>query len=207
MSDQRLRDLERRYRESGAPSDEADFLREAVRAGRLEERLLLIAGDLGHPAARGALDLDPISAQEVEGLGHLLRERWGQWELVNISHALARRVFPAHATGSEVGGELRAALESVAAWLKSPGSDSRSELYRLGRGNHSLEELAAWAGGPAWGVIQAAIWTLTRAPYRGSAKSERAYQAPGLALAILGIEGYLEVVAELMTPRLLRELT
>ena len=44
MSDARLRELERRWRESGSTEDEAAYLRERVRVGDLtQERLELAA--------------------------------------------------------------------------------------------------------------------------------------------------------------------
>ena len=44
MSDQRLRELERRWKESGSPDDEAAYLLERVRVGDLtRERLHLAA--------------------------------------------------------------------------------------------------------------------------------------------------------------------
>ena len=44
MSDQKLRDLERRWKETGSPDDEAAYLLERVRAGELSrERLELAA--------------------------------------------------------------------------------------------------------------------------------------------------------------------
>jgi hypothetical protein len=55
VSDARLRELERRFRETGAPDDEAAWLRERLRAGELEERLLRLADRLRHPAAALAL--------------------------------------------------------------------------------------------------------------------------------------------------------
>ncbi|MBL4848912.1 MAG: hypothetical protein JKY65_25600 [Planctomycetes bacterium] len=203
MSDQKLREFERRYQESGEASDEADFLREAVRVGRIEERLLGIACDLGYPPARLAFDTAPITPAEIEDLGQTLRERWGHWELVNFSAALARRLVPSEETESEIGRDVRAALECVAAWLEQPRWIGL--LYHLSRWHHSIEELEAWAGAPAWSAIQHTIWTLTDPrPRRVDPKTRRANGAPRCAFVALGLASFLEVVSEVVTPRLYR---
>lgn len=59
MSDDRLRDLERRWRAGGAPEDDARLLRERVRAGALAAADLELAARLGHPAACAALARGP----------------------------------------------------------------------------------------------------------------------------------------------------
>lgn len=51
MSDQRLRALERRWRETGSIADEADYLLERVRVGELEQEWLELAASCGHAAA------------------------------------------------------------------------------------------------------------------------------------------------------------
>lgn len=51
MSDAKLRDLERRYRETGAVPDEAAWLAERVRVGTLEPQVLALCAHLGHAAA------------------------------------------------------------------------------------------------------------------------------------------------------------
>jgi hypothetical protein len=56
VSDERLRELERRWTETGSVEDEAVFLLERVRAGVLRQGDLWVAALLGSPAARrGAL--------------------------------------------------------------------------------------------------------------------------------------------------------
>jgi len=55
VTDARLRDVERRWRETGALEDEAAFLRERVRAGVLDDDRLRLAAYVGHAASRLAL--------------------------------------------------------------------------------------------------------------------------------------------------------
>lgn len=51
MSDERVRELERRWRESGTVEDEAAYLRERVRVGDLSQERLELAALVGHKAA------------------------------------------------------------------------------------------------------------------------------------------------------------
>ena len=51
MSDERLRELERRWKETGAAQDEAAYLLERVRVGELERGRLELAGYCGYEAA------------------------------------------------------------------------------------------------------------------------------------------------------------
>ncbi len=51
MSDERLRELERRWRASGSDDDEAALLAERVRVGELMEANVRLAAALGYPAA------------------------------------------------------------------------------------------------------------------------------------------------------------
>ena len=58
MSDERLRELERRWKETGSVEDEAAWLSERVRAGELTEERLRLAAALGQPAAVAASGSD-----------------------------------------------------------------------------------------------------------------------------------------------------
>jgi hypothetical protein len=55
MSDERLRALERRWRETGTVQDEAAYLLERVRVGDLRESRLELAAHVGHQAAGMAI--------------------------------------------------------------------------------------------------------------------------------------------------------
>jgi hypothetical protein len=199
VADQRLRELERRYRESGDPTDAADLIRGSVRGGHLEQRLVDIASELGFWPARLVTGTDPISAGEVEGMGRRLREHWGQWELVRLSLSLSRRlVSPSDHT--ETATLVRAILDAIEVWLGSVEGEAKSAVWREAR-TLSLEDLFAWSGESTGRAIQHTMWSVTRLPMKG-APTTRAYEAPRLALEVLGLEAYLEVVAEIMIPRL-----
>lgn len=68
MSDAGLRELERRWRASGAPGDEARVLAERLRQGALSRERLELAAHVGHVAAREALGVVPA--------GRLPLARW-----------------------------------------------------------------------------------------------------------------------------------
>lgn len=58
VSDQRLRELERKWRESGSLMDEAAYLRERVRVGDLTQERLELAAAFGHAPSRIATGCD-----------------------------------------------------------------------------------------------------------------------------------------------------
>lgn len=59
MSDRRLRELERRWRDAGGSAEQAEWLRARLRAGELDGDRLELAAWCGHAAARLALDWPP----------------------------------------------------------------------------------------------------------------------------------------------------
>jgi hypothetical protein len=67
MADDRLRELERTFRRTGAVADEAVWLRARVQAGELTEGRLRLLAHLGHPAAVGLAPPGP-NPLEVAGL-------------------------------------------------------------------------------------------------------------------------------------------
>jgi hypothetical protein len=76
MSDQKLRDLERRWRETGTVEDEAAYLLERMRVGELSSEKLELAAFCAHEGARRALGSDaPALPTEVEAWLIGLRDR------------------------------------------------------------------------------------------------------------------------------------
>lgn len=65
MTDALLRDLERRWRESGTVDDETRYLLERVRVGHLQERGLIIAAGLGHEASKRIAPAIGLGALEL----------------------------------------------------------------------------------------------------------------------------------------------
>jgi hypothetical protein len=109
MSDQRLRDLERRWRETGTVEDEAAYLLERVRAGDLSRERLEIAAYLGHEGA--AMALAPTRIELLwDGQRANLNTLFGRDPTLplRVGHALVETVC-----GSESGEQCRLELPAV----------------------------------------------------------------------------------------------
>src|SRR4051812_34939207 len=91
MSDAHLRELERRWKETGSVEDEARLLAERVRTGALSEMRLELAAYCGHAASRRVARTDepPNFSAWLAGL-----ERFGGEALVRALTQLARRALP-----------------------------------------------------------------------------------------------------------------
>lgn len=135
MSDQSLRDAERRWAETGSVDDEVRVLVERVRHGMLLRERLEFAAACGHEAAARALHaLSPAPASVVSrwmrGVTHLFRSstefggllRFGQPVVVRAAVAAARLapVPGAVAPAADVRGATSEALRATEAWLACP---------------------------------------------------------------------------------------
>lgn len=89
MTDARLRDLERRSRETGSVEDEAAYLLERVRAGTLTRERLELAAYCGHDGARRALGDTKATRIGVKRWAVGLR-RWGREASTRGAIAAAR---------------------------------------------------------------------------------------------------------------------
>ena len=202
MSDARWREAERAFRESGGREAEALYLVEATRAGALEARRIEQCADLGYPPARLALGQEPLEDAEIEGLGSLLRNRWGQWLLVEASLALTRALRPPEEFASGPGLLATEALSAVGAWLALP------ERPQVGPVRTSLRavdepEFATWAGEAFAGALLHTLRAVSWPPPRGS-WSTVGYLAPWHALSALGRPRWDEVLALEVVPGLLQ---
>lgn len=99
MSDARLREAERRWRESGAAEDEAAWLRERVRAGELGDDRLRLAAYVGHRPSVLALGAVPPAPAYVQAWVYGL-ERWGEEACLRAAIAAARRACACLRPGS-----------------------------------------------------------------------------------------------------------
>jgi hypothetical protein len=119
VSDQRLRELERRFRATGDAQDEAAWLAERMRLEPGLESRLAAAACAGHPAARAVLALRPaVTTRLLEWTEALARH--GQQVLVVATGAALQPIV----SGSERGGvsdqDTRHALAVAAAWVVDP---------------------------------------------------------------------------------------
>lgn len=129
MSDQRLRELERRWRETGDVEDEAAYQRERLRCGELARAKLEAAGLLGHPAAQWLL---PETSQAI-ALEAVVRAFLG--ELEQEPAPPTRGVHPSWAP------RLEALAEQVRAYDPVLGSLVAAAQSLVARGQ-ALENLA-----------------------------------------------------------------
>ncbi|MBX3465907.1 MAG: hypothetical protein KF878_03285 [Planctomycetes bacterium] len=123
MSDARLRELERRWRRTGAVDDEALYLAERARAGDLAAERLALAAALGHEAARRAAPSPPatdddqrlVKAVSTCGVEALVRAQvaLARWSLGALAMARDRPPEPALAAAA-------LAIGAAEAWLRCP---------------------------------------------------------------------------------------
>lgn len=113
MSDDRLREIERRWKETGAVEDEAAWLLERLRVGAITGIDLELAAILGHHASARALADRPMSAQ-----ARLLIERatGADWRTRSAarSHAWQLTLERLDARGSECHARVYTALARLA---------------------------------------------------------------------------------------------
>jgi hypothetical protein len=115
MSDTKLRDLERRWRETGAVGDEAAYLLERVRVGDLSRQRLELAAYCGHDplALNRSLAWPPPSLLPwVRGLVPWGRGVWVVAALTAARVAVRQR-----------GWELPESLAAAQEWLDEPSAD------------------------------------------------------------------------------------
>lgn len=122
MSDERLRALERRWREAGSAEDEAAWLQERVRTGALTQGAVELAALAGHRAARAVTGArhDDLASDEA-----WLRAIGARSEVavVRIARAAAGHVVDAHAAAGRAipaARNMADVMASVDAWLTCP---------------------------------------------------------------------------------------
>lgn len=128
MSDAKLRELERRWKETGALADEAAYLRALVARGELSPTRLNLAAWVGAPAARAAAGLPAGPGSDARGLRALadgvsrvlgaLRHE----EMVAFAAACVR---PHLAALEPLVPGTAAFLHAVDVWLACPCDDHR----------------------------------------------------------------------------------
>ena len=125
MSDQRLRELERRWRETGSVEDEAAYLRERVRVGDLTQERLELAAYCGHEGAKRSVNLSGVPLLNfldwTLGLG-----RWGETATTFAALTLAEAVLP-FVPGDQVASCL-GAIAAKRSLISSPCHSSHGQL-------------------------------------------------------------------------------
>jgi hypothetical protein len=124
--DERLRELERRWKQTGAVADEAACLQERLRLGELERDRLDLAAHAGYEGALlagGAPAPDPALAARLRGL-----ERWGHPVLVRGCLAITAAAIPQAPAGPirEACDSLQSAAES---WLQEGSFETWQRVF------------------------------------------------------------------------------
>jgi hypothetical protein len=126
MSDARLRELERRWRETGSVQDEAAYLIERKRGGTLSAETLDLAAFLGHAAAVEATG--PVSESAGGDWFATLLQRLGPGAAVRVAAAFAQEALSVWESAVPEDRRPRHSVEAALRWAEScPVSDDAVE--------------------------------------------------------------------------------
>jgi hypothetical protein len=130
MSDARLRELERKWKETGAVGDEAAYLLERMRVGDVTRDRLEFAAYCGHEAARRVVGGESGQSGPEQLLAGVTSKRWGAdmtaealraaLEVCGAAFERAGELTPPHRTSTALGEvkftaqRLGAAVEGLA---------------------------------------------------------------------------------------------
>lgn len=153
MTDTKLRELERRWRETGSVEDEAAYLLERVRVGSLLTEHLELAAFVGHAGAAAALNLPVLAVPRdcIELARGLLN--WGAEPLVGAVAAFAQNGLFQTASPVSQSELLEAALAALA-WSRCPCAlhadlaacaSEKAAAAAIQLVHEELFEAAAWA--------------------------------------------------------------
>ncbi len=143
MSDEKLRELERRWKESGSVEDESAWLRERVRVGDLAPSKLQLVAELGDPAAQHALGHASVglAGEEFNGLAS-----WEKEFMIRAGVAALWVGLSVWEVYREDDG-LQRLLTLACEWVVSPSPELATEVLRAARavggasGMGSLDEV------------------------------------------------------------------
>lgn len=145
MTDDRLRELERRWKETGSVEDEAAWLSERVRAGYVTHDQVLVAAYLGLPPARLALGADaptiPSANRDwVSGLRHFAK-------IVSVVGAVtvARNQLHIWTEWAPGDGRPGLAIEAASAWIQCPCDDHARAAEAAYEAAHAASRLTVAA--------------------------------------------------------------
>jgi hypothetical protein len=163
VSDERLREAERKWKETGSVDDEARYLLERVRVGDLTQERLELAAYCGHEASRVAtVSVTERQGTEPETWAESLLGRFGRDALLVAALAAANATL-VDWESMDWGNDLvstryksgpRKALTALSTWLRSRNDDTEIRSAR-----DTLDSPAAgeWAARAAEGALSSAI--------------------------------------------------
>ena len=163
MSDARLRELERRWRESGSTEDEAAYLRERVRVGDLTQERLELAAYCGHEGALRATGVRSSPRLTSEGFIATLVMRHDRDIALLAAFAAAMATLNTwesldwkEETSTRYRDSPRKALECFGRWFQSRRSE---DLAALDQALRDLDSPMAgeWAPRAAEGLLGSVV--------------------------------------------------
>lgn len=176
MSDEALREHERRFRALGRVEDEAAWLRARVQVGDLSEQQVRLAAHVGHQAA--AIVFGPESKEGPEALDRWLRQLSVHWDQeASVRAALAATaVTTAEFRASAFVAEAEAVAER---WVLGP-VDVRSDVPGLSERFRPLHAFPSREAKLAWVVgihihrtlVRPAGWGIPASTVAGSIMME-----------------------------------
>lgn len=132
MTDEHLRQLERRWRESRAHGDEVALIIERMRTGSLERSRVELAAYCGHPAARDALGGEAATPlEDLEEWGNALAP-WGREVCVRAMVAAARAVLPIWGRFRPDDPRAGRAIELAEGWIDEPSVEHGAAAWSFG---------------------------------------------------------------------------
>jgi hypothetical protein len=146
MSDAKLRDLERRWKETGSVEDEAAYLLERVRVGDLTRERLELAAYCGHEGAMSAIGSQLDSGAPTVWMVGLAR--WGSGPIL-IAAAAAVRLVTVTPMGDEQQTITATVIETVAALATATSDGSAKLRNRIGECVMGLSRLISTGQEPA----------------------------------------------------------
>lgn len=140
MADDRIRSLERRFKQSGSLDDEAAWLAARNRAGEISDDQLELAADLAHDPARLALNKPPLRYLDLSVWSRELHDRWGQAVLVRVALATTRHLLATIRPdelpegAGEAWGWIENSLGAVDEWVGCPCKQHAGAVRRRVQG-------------------------------------------------------------------------
>lgn len=134
MTDDRLRALERTWKETGTVEAEAEFLRERLRAGKVSDDGVRLAAFLGSKAARQALGLPAYVAPNELDAREL--STYGREAVSRVCIAASWAVLPYWETVVPENSTPRRAIEEAERFVLAPGDPDEFHVDGTGRAEH-----------------------------------------------------------------------
>lgn len=157
MSDDRLRELERAWREAGDVASEARWLRARLRAGELDPARVELAAGLGHPAAARVLDRTPGRPDLAELAAALAAG--GREACVRAVVGLAW-MQPVQAPPFEGPNDrLLEVLDALDAWAAEPTPEREASAAAAGEAAAEAAQ-EGWYAGRASAIALRACWAI-----------------------------------------------